>query len=363
LTSSPLHRLRRLLLPFSLLYGLGTHLRNLAYDRGWLARYQAPVPVISVGNLSAGGTGKTPVAEAILRYIQAHYPDHRPAYLSRGYGRESEGYLPVDPQGGDSRLFGDEALQVARKFPQYPVAVCADRQVGIERLLAETQATVIVLDDAFQHRRVKRDLDLVVIDAQRPPQRDFLLPAGNLRESRRNLHRADLLLVNKLADQAAIPGFEAALAPYGKPLVFARPQATGVRGFFDEDLQPLPALEQQPVLLLAGIGNPVFFRHQVEQLGAVVVDFLAFPDHHAYRPADLKKIQQRFFSLRKQQPELVILTTEKDCCRLAGQLSGEAAALPWFFLPIELAWLAGEAQWREALDALLSTGESAKAAR
>jgi tetraacyldisaccharide 4'-kinase len=345
--------LRPLLLPLSPLYGGMIQLRNLAYDRAWLKGSQAPVPVISVGNLSTGGTGKTPVAEAILRYFQAHHPEQQPAYLSRGYGRESLGYLPVDPQHGDSRMFGDEALQVARKFPECPVAVCADRREGIRRLVAETGATLIVLDDAFQHRRVARDLDLVVIDAQRPPHRDWLLPAGNLREPCSQLSRADLIIINKVADRTAIHSFGQSLGHYGKPLLFAQPRAVGVKHFSHQALQPLADLKGQPLLLLAGIGNPAFFRQQVEQLGAQVLDLLAFPDHHAFRPKDYVRIRQRYQALRVHQPELVILTTEKDFCRLAGQLPPEVAALPWAYLPIELEWLAREEHWRAALDKLV----------
>ncbi len=337
------------LLPLVPLYRLVTDLRNAGYGWGWLKSYRAPVPVISVGNLSTGGTGKTPVAEWLLAHWQRQ--GRRPAYLSRGYGRETQGYCKVPAQGGRAQVYGDEALQVAAKFPALPVAVCADRRAGIRRLVAEERAELIVLDDAFQHRRVARDLDWVVIDAQRLPTQDMLLPAGNLREARRHLRRADLLIVNKVADPEQLPALRRALRRYARPMAFVQPQLREVQPLAAGSAQPVEVLPGQPVILLAGIGHPEAFARQVEGLGARVVERHFFRDHHPFTPQDLARLQARL----DLYPSSWLLTTEKDACRLRHQpWMSPFASLPLFYLPLTLHWLAGREEAEQALQSVLS---------
>jgi len=301
--------------------------------------YRAPVPVISVGNLSTGGTGKTPMAEALLRHAIA-VGWSRPAYLSRGYGRRSRGYRRAHPDQDTALTVGDEALQVARTFPGLPVAVCEDRAEGIRRLLAEAEAQLIILDDAFQHRRVARDLDLVMIDASRLPVDDHLLPRGRLREPLDSLARADLLVVNKVADPKDIPDLRARLAGLGRPLVFARPQALGLQG--PSGPLPLSDLEGQRVWLFAGIGNPAFFRRQVEALGAEIVGQRFFRDHRPYRAQDLDRLGREAAEARAW-----LLTTAKDHARLLG--SRHLAGLSLHILHIEMQWLEGADRLWQAL--------------
>ncbi len=325
------------LLPFSPLYGLITDLRNFAYEKGFKKSYTADIPVISVGNLSTGGTGKTPVAEWLLDFLLKN--GKKAAYLSRGYGRQTKGFRWVDREQGRVQEFGDEALQVARKFPQAVVAVCEDRKTGIRELVEEKSVELIVLDDAFQHRKVKRDLDWVVIDAHRLPTHDALLPAGNLRERRKHLRRADLLIINRVSDPADIPRIRQELEPFGRPMAFLQPGFQGVVDFQSGEKQPLESLKNSPVILFTGIGNPQAFSRQVAQLGATIQAERFFSDHHLFSEKDLRQLR----SLVQQYPDSRLLTTEKDATRLLGQpWMQEFADLSIAYLPLELNWLEGE---------------------
>ncbi len=338
--------LRYLLLPLAWLYGLIVRLRNLAYDRAWLRSSAVAVPVISVGNLSTGGTGKTPVAEGLLRHFEQQ--GLRAAYLSRGYGRSSKGYLRVQID-GHAAWYGDEALQVARKFPALPVAVCEDRVKGAERLLAEEHIDLLILDDAFQHRRIRRDLDLVVIDGQRLPCHDGLLPIGRLREPRRHLRRADFLLVNKLYDSAELPRVRKALKWVERPLLLGRPVGAALQSWSTEQTLSPRVLDGHSVILLAGIGNPGAFRQQVEALGAHVEAMHTYRDHHPFRAADFERLRRAC----QAHPEAWVITTEKDLTRLRGLTWAEAFRdLPLYALTIEIAWWETPADWSATLDGL-----------
>lgn len=323
----------------SALYGAIVRWRNRRYDQGRAPVYRAPVPVISVGNLSTGGTGKTPMTEELLhRLLGAGW--HRPAYLSRGYGRATRGYRLVQPDQDSAREVGDEALQVAHRFAALPVAVCADRAEGIRRLVAEAGASCIVLDDAFQHRRVARDLDLVMVDANRLPTTDRLLPAGRLREPLSSLQRASLVVVNKVADPADIPRLAATLAAPGRALAFCTPEAQTLHGPDGE--KPLDQLRGQTVVLFAGIGNPGFFARQMRALGAEVVAERFFRDHHRYRTAELARLASTAHAAGAW-----LLTTEKDWYRL--QAANWPPAFPLYHVRIGLRWLVGEDKLAAAL--------------
>ena len=345
--------LRFLLEPFAVLFGIIVRCRNFLYDKAFFPIYEAPIPILSVGNISVGGTGKTPTAEYILGYYQAK--GIRVAYLSRGYGRRSKGYQKVKPQQGGASHFGDEALQVAQKFPMLPVAVCEERKEGIQRLVDEEQVELIVLDDAFQHRKVSRDVDMVLVDANRMPTSDRLLPAGRLREPLGGLKRSNMVIVNKLTDLAAIPTIERQLSPYQKNLAFAQPKLGSIVPFF-ENGNSVPSLDQIAVLLFSGIGNNAFFRYQVEKEGTEVISSHFFRDHRTYTQEDLEKIVHSYNKISQKSPNLKpvwILTTEKDYFRLRDEswlLNFQE--LPLGYLPIELSWLKGEENVHTLLDSL-----------
>ena len=327
-----LRTLRLLLLPFSWLYGLILAIRRKLYTWGYFKAYRAPIPVISVGNISTGGTGKTPVAAYILSYLsQKNIPA---AYLSRGYGRKTKGYLRVDPHKGNSLQYGDEALQIAHQFPELPVAVCEQRAVGIQQLLLETDVQVIVLDDAFQHLAVARDLNLVVMDAQRLPDQDFILPAGNLRESRSTLKKADFFIINKLSHETQLSEIERRLTKWGKEMAFCRPAFHDVRTF-DGEIYPLN--NDQPVYAFAGIGNPRYFFDQLGTQGFQLKGVTAFPDHHDYQAREFASI------LADLGPETILLTTEKDYYRLKdAEWLSQYDHFTWTYLPMCLKWWKGD---------------------
>ncbi len=341
--------MRKFLLPLSPIYGTIMQLRNWLYDKGFLKAYQADVPIISVGNISTGGTGKTPLAEYLLEICRDR--GIRAAYLSRGYGRKSRGYIRVDPQMGDMQMFGDEALQVARKFPTMVVAVCEDRRWGIQRLQKDCQPSIIILDDAFQHRKVKRDLDIVVIDASRLPTHDHLLPAGNLREFLKGLKRADILIVNKMRDKNQIKDIETALKSYHKPIAFCQPSPQGIYRFSGELLCASQTFGGRPAIVFSGIGNNAFFQTQLQRLGINILEAKAFRDHYIYRKKDLDELVKIYQKYKTEG--LLLITTEKDFCRLKNKISDAICAqLPFTYMPIQLHWLSGEQQLKSLINPL-----------
>ncbi|MBR2961475.1 MAG: tetraacyldisaccharide 4'-kinase, partial [Alistipes sp.] len=178
----------------SLFYGFGVSVRNLLFDRGWLHIEEFDIPVICVGNITVGGTGKTPIVELLVEYLSREY---NVAVISRGYGRCTKGYRVVETT-DNYRTVGDEPLQIKMKFPSVPVVVCERRVDGIKQLLAEFEGIdVVIMDDGFQHRYVKPYLNIVVVDATRPPYEDNLLPYGQLRDNMGSLYRANMYVVTK----------------------------------------------------------------------------------------------------------------------------------------------------------------------
>ncbi|MDR2806060.1 MAG: tetraacyldisaccharide 4'-kinase, partial [Dysgonamonadaceae bacterium] len=197
-------RINKALLPLSWLYGMVVALRNYLFDRGIFRSEDFPVPVISIGNLSAGGTGKTPHTEYLIRKLSKN---HKVAVLSRGYKRKTRGFVLADDN-ASARTLGDEPFQMFRKFPEIPVAVDANRRRGIRHLLNLPEAIkpeVIMLDDAFQHRYVKPSLSLLLADSRRPFSDDYLLPAGRLREPAKNYRRADFIIYTKCSENRPCP--------------------------------------------------------------------------------------------------------------------------------------------------------------
>jgi len=301
-------RVHHWLLPASWLYGLGVGLRNYFFDRGLLHSQDFGLPVISVGNLAVGGTGKTPHVEYLLRRLLPHWPT---AVLSRGYRRESSGFVLADDS-STARDIGDEPMQIHSKFAKATVAVDADRCEGIRLLMERTDAQVVVLDDAFQHRYVRPGLSIVLIEYDRLTG-DRLLPAGRLREPMSGLRRAHVVVVTKcpehLSAEQQIRAVEA-LRRYTQQPVFL---STTV---YDEptstpDGHTLPW--EGNVLLVSGIAQPAPLRAELERRGAKVTH-LAFADHHPFGPADQQRINDTFAAL--PEPKMVV-TTEKDAARLA----------------------------------------------
>jgi tetraacyldisaccharide 4'-kinase len=284
----------------SLPYAWGVRLRNRLYDQGRLPSYRAPVPVVSVGNLTLGGTGKTPCVEYIARfYLQL---GQRVAILSRGYGGGAAG--------------NDEARMLATLLPQVPHYQGGDRVALALRAVAQSASQVLILDDGFQHRRLARDLDVVLIDASAPWGGGRLFPRGLLREPLHSLRRADVVLLSR-CDQVPASQLEgvrrqlATLAPE-VPLVETVHEVVGLSNAAGQQ-RTADWLRGRPAGGFCGLGNPQAFRRTLEQLGAALLGFRTFPDHHRYTSADLTALAHWADSL---PGDCVLVTTQKDLVKI-----------------------------------------------
>lgn len=310
-------------------YGLAVRARNLAFDRGWKTAHAVGVPVVSVGNLTLGGTGKTPCVEYVARFYREL--DVRVAILSRGYGAE----------GGRN----DEAMVLEENLPDVPHLQDPDRVGAARRAVEELESELLVLDDGFQHRRLHRDLDVVLIDATRPPTRDHLFPRGTLREPSGGLRRAGAVVLTR-CDQVAASEVEAVRAWLarrfpGKPVATAEHRPVELLG--GTDAEPVESLQGRAVGAFCGIGNPAAFRHTLEALGARVVELRAFPDHHAYTRGDVEALSRW---ADRMPPDTGLATTQKDWVKLRVP---ELAGRPLRAVRIGLAFRDGRDEFDGAL--------------
>ncbi len=322
--------LRLLLAPFAWLYGGVLLLRHTLYDQGLLRHTGTRVPSIGVGNLALGGTGKTPHVELVLRILEGIVPV---ATLSRGYGRKIREIRPVRLD-DDVAMVGDEPLQIKRKFPAVHVWVGADRRAALERMTDEIAGLqAVVLDDAFQHRRVDAGLDIVLTTWHRPWSRDALLPAGRLRDLPSRASYADVVIVTKcpaLPDMATKDQWrrDLGLRP-GQELFFSgieyeELQVEGWRLKVDgTGPDAATSNRQQPstfnLLLVTGIADPAPLVDHLRSRCTTLVHE-AFPDHHAFTSADLTHLARRFDTFAAGPKMLV--TTEKDAMRLLSLVEG-----------------------------------------
>lgn len=336
--------IHRALLPLSWLYGLGVGLRGALYDAGLIRSHAFPLPVICVGNITVGGTGKTPHTEYLLRLLM---PEWRVAVLSRGYKRRSRGYQLASASTPMPRI-GDEPWQMKHKFPEAYVAVDRDRCHGIRRLLADPETRdldVVLLDDAFQHRRVRPSLNIVLVDYHRLVTDDCLLPAGRLREGTAALRRAHIVVVTKCPRSTTPMGFRVvqkalSLLPC-QQLFFSTLRYGLLTPLFGGTARSIDLIDQhEHVLLLTGIASPEQMMLDLAPYTRRVTP-LSFPDHHAFTAADVRRIEEAFQAL--PEPRLVI-TTEKDASRLI-QIHDFSPALRQsiYTLPVEVEIMRDEA--------------------
>ncbi len=309
---------RLLLFPFSLIYGLIVFIRNLAFDLNILKSGSFDIPIISVGNLTVGGTGKTPQIEYLIELLKDTF---RVAVLSRGYRRETKGYVVAGKKTSPSEI-GDEPYQIFTKFRKVIVAVCEKRAVGIENLLNKRKKPdVILLDDAFQHRYVKPGLSILLIDFNRPVFKDLLLPAGNLREGFGNRKRADVVVVTKCPEQinnGIVETWKKKLnlranqSLFFSSIAYGKPQQL----FSDGSLElPIEIIQKEKVkiLLVTGIARPDSLIRWLQDKN-IKLEIMSFPDHHNYSKEDINKIKTGFKKIKGRKK--IILTTEKDAVRL-----------------------------------------------
>lgn len=308
----PAGALAPLLRLLSFPYAAAVGLRNHLYDRGILAAERLPVPVISVGNLTVGGTGKTPTVILLANLLRDR--GRRPAVLSRGYGGKAPG--PVNVVSDGQRLLlgwpetGDEPVLIARSVPGVPVLAGPQRGLTGRAALERFGADCLILDDALQHRALHRDLEIVLLDAARPLGNGFLLPRGPLRESPAALKRADLL-IRTGGDQTAPPPLPAGTALPSFRGVH-RPQCLVAAG--TGRTLPLDRLRGTKVAAFAGLGRPEAFHRSLKSLGADLVAFRVFADHHPYSAADAEALGR----FARESGAALIVTTEKDAVRLAA---------------------------------------------
>ena len=334
-----------LLAPLSHLYGLGMLARARLYAAGVLVQRALPAKVISIGNLSVGGTGKTPIVIALANALRGN--GRRVGVVSRGYGRRAlEDLLEVsDGQTirSDPENSGDEPFLIAERCPGIPVVVGADRYAAGRYLLDRFEVDTIILDDGFQHLALKRDIDIVLLDATAPFRNRDLLPRGRLRERLSALERASLICVTRAGQAGNLPGVLKAIrrvAP-AMPLCVTdfTPTALEKIGPFSESQTP-DALKGERVVALSGIGNPDSFRRLLESLGATVVGHCIFPDHHRYSLQDVRAVARVVANLRADR----VVTTEKDKVKL--QLLGDPAGQSGMWIVrIEVTWLEGWKEW------------------
>ena len=310
-------KINRWLQPLSWFYGLGVRFRNTLFETGFLKSRSFSIPVISVGNITVGGTGKTPHVEYLIRLLQDH---SRVAVLSRGYKRKSHGFQ-IANESSTARTIGDEPFQMKQKFPKVIVAVDKNRVHGIEALNQKYQdIDVILLDEAFQHRYVKPGINILLVDYHRLIIYDTLLPAGRLREPLTGKNRADMVIITKCPKDLKPMEYRVItkamdLYPY-QQIFFTTLEYGELTPLFKKEAPTvnLDKLKDHNVLLLTGIASP---RQMKEDLTPVVskLSMLSFPDHHAFSQKDIEQISSE---LAKLPSPKCIITTEKDAARFIG---------------------------------------------
>lgn len=327
--------LRILLFPFAIIYGFITSTRNFLFDKEILKSTSFSVPVIAVGNLSVGGTGKTPQIEYLIRLLSDKF---KVATLSRGYKRKSEGFILADDS-ANAEIIGDEPFQYYKKFPKIRVAVDADRTNGIQKLLNQINPPeIILLDDAYQHRKVKADLCILLTAYNDLYADDFMLPTGNLRESRSGADRAKIVIVTKCPESLSLDDknkikSKLKLKPHQQLFFTSINYEETV--FSKETEIPVTEIQKMDKVLLAGIAKPEPFFNYLQKQND---DLLRFPDHHAFSNDEIGEIKSKAIGK-------LIITTEKDYVRIADKFPKEQL----FYLPIQSSFLENRNNFDETI--------------
>lgn len=330
---------RIILFPLSLLYGCIVFLRNKLYDLGIFKSTEFEIPTISVGNLTMGGTGKTPHIEHLVRILK---PEFYIATLSRGYGRKTKGYVLSDTQ-STAKDIGDEPLQFKKKFSGLRVAVDGNRVRGIKKLLKEFPSLqTILLDDAFQHRAVKPGLSIVLTDFGKLYMNDHIFPTGSLREFKSGIRRADIIIVTK-CPEILLPIERKRLLNEIKPLPHQHVYFSYIKygDFIPVTGDAINIFAKEfyfernfSIILLTGIANTTPLEYYLKDKVKNIIP-VKYQDHHHFTKEDLKNIQKIFNNIASANK--IILTTEKDAMRLKSPEYGEIIKdLPLFYIPIEI---------------------------
>jgi tetraacyldisaccharide 4'-kinase len=312
-------------------------IRHRLYDWGVFKSHSFDIPVVCIGNITVGGTGKTPMAEYIISELSNNY---NVALLSRGYGRRTKGYREVAIE--DSYLdVGDEPLQIKLKFPHIQVVVCEDRVKGIERIRAEhPEVNLIVMDDGLQHRSVRAKINVIVLDATRPVDEDHMLPYGRLRDLKSRLTTGHFFMVSKCPET---------MTPIDRRVYHNRLRTIAYQKVYFSRMEPLPIVPifDEPnraavdyaseAILVAGVGNPRGFVSAAE-MRYKVVDKYIVEDHHRYNLDDMNNI----YALHKRHPRAIILMTEKDAVKLRRSNNlPESLRRAMYYQPVEMSIVEG----------------------
>ncbi len=345
---------RILLLPLALLYGVIIIARNFLYNKKYLRSAEFNFPLICIGNLVVGGTGKSPMVEYLIELL---HPQFRIATLSRGYKRKTKGYA-LAKENTTALEIGDEPMQFHLKYPELPVAVGEERIVAIPQILHDKPATqAIILDDAFQHREVKAGFNILLTEYGDLYTRDFFMPTGDLRDQSSSASRADIIVVTKCPaelDDAEKIKIISELDPSANQQVFFTAIEYGTPYHILTKAQQ-QITQQIEVLLVCGIANPKPLKQYLLEHASTYYQ-VDYSDHHIFRIDDLKDIQKKFEAITAQQK--IIVTTEKDAVRLM-KFADRLAQLPLFVLPIKHKFLFNEGQ--QFNDAVISFIKNFKA--
>lgn len=325
--------MRKILLPISSIYHIVLKIRHKLFDWGVLKAQRFDFPIICVGNLCLGGTGKTPMTEYLINLLKGQF---RTATLSRGYGRKTKGFVLADDKANCETL-GDEPMQYFRKFKDIQVAVDEDRSDGVQRLLCQVNPPeVILLDDAFQHRQIQTGLNILLTDYNCLYSEDFLIPAGTLRDIRSAAQRAEIIVVTKAPETLSDNDFKALktrLKPNGDQKVFTSYMVYGDLIPLNETAKNINPNEADCAIALCGIAKPKPFVEEVRNRFGEVKE-LIFSDHHDFSAGDLEKIIKTYEGFGNRNA--IIVTTEKDASRLMKNFYlCQFNNLPVFALPIE----------------------------
>lgn len=340
-----------LMFPLTLLYALFMQIRNKFFDWDILPETSFDIPVINVGNLMVGGTGKTPHVEYILRYLS---PNYKTATLSRGYGRKSLGYILADANSTAEEI-GDEPLLYASKYPETLVVVCEKRLYAIPNLIGDHPETdVIIMDDAYQHRSVKPGLNILLTRFDKPFYDDYVMPSGTLREARVGYQRARIIIVtNCPADLSATAKQEIIqrIQPLESQEVFfsTMEYQMPVHAFTGE---PLTSTQNVNALVFSGIANAHPFEQYCETIFKQVMP-MEYKDHHAFDKTDMEDLVHRY---QKMEGDKIILCTEKDWMRIVRtDLEAILKDTPCYFLPIKVKLLGDEDKFHAILDQFMNS--------
>jgi tetraacyldisaccharide 4'-kinase len=318
--------LKILLFPFTIIYACITTCRNKLFDIGLLKSIQVPVAVVCVGNLKAGGTGKTPFTQYLVNTLSSSY---KTAVLSRGYGRKTKGFVLADKNSSINDI-GDESFQVySHANNKYVVAVCEDRVDGVNALLKiYPDLKLVILDDGYQHRKIKRDVNILITEYQDPFFNDYLLPAGRLRECKSGAARADVVVVTKSPTSykpLSLQGF----LPYIKPRVPVHYTSISY-GLYQSQIT-LSTLNSK-VIVVTGIANPNPLLTYLKEQKLDIVKHFNYADHYSFTSKDILIVEQE----SKRYDSVQIITTEKDWVKIVPLLKGANTPYIWGYIPIEL---------------------------